>query len=581
MDNIISMELTQNQTAAKKPRFFVPQQLQIASWNDVKELFEALDHENIDGKEQFLNWLKKLSELEAVMQEELAWRYIRHTCNTKNQELSDALHFFYQEIEPHAQKFFDKFNRKILASAALDELEHEQKFQVYFRTLRKSTEIFREENLAIISEIQTLSSEYGKISGAMTITHQGKEYTFNQAANFLKEKDRNLRKEILDKIMDRRFQDKDKLNKLFDELLQKRHQMALNAGFENFRDYMFAELGRFDYSPKDCKQFHQSIIEHVVPAVEAIEQDRKQRLGYDELKPYDLEVDPDGNPPLKIFENGEQLLELTIRNFKAIDPEFAKVIERMNQLGHLDLESRIGKAPGGYNYPLYESGLPFIFMNAAGDLRDVVTMAHEGGHAVHAVLCDELELSAFKHTPSEIAEVASMAMELIAMEHWDTIFSNQNELKRAKHIQLEKILSVFPWIACVDAFQHWVYENPKHSVAERESAWCAITDQIQGNVVDRSDYQQYKGSGWHKQLHIFEVPFYYIEYAIAQLGAIGIWKNYKENPQKALQQYKNALTAGYTKPLPELYNIAGVEFNFSPDYVKSLTDFVLAEKAKI
>ncbi|MFN4123516.1 MAG: M3 family oligoendopeptidase [Flavobacteriales bacterium] len=575
------MELTQNQTAAKKPRFFVPQRLMITSWADVRKLFETLDQEDIDNKEQLLAWLKKLSELEAVMQEELAWRYIRHTCNTKDQSLSDALHFYYQEIEPHTQKFFDKFNRKILASAVLNELEQEQKFQIYFRSLRKSTEIFREENLQLISEIQTLSSEYGKISGAMTIFYNDKEYTFNQAANFLKERDRNLRKEILDKIMHRRFQDKDKLNKLFDDLLQKRHKMALNAGFKNFRDYMFAELGRFDYSPEDCKQFHQSIIKHVVPAVQAIEEDRKRRLGYDILKPYDLDVDPDGNPPLKVFENGEQLLALTIKNFKAIDPEFAEVIARMNQLGHLDLESRIGKAPGGYNYPLYESGLPFIFMNAAGDLRDVVTMAHEGGHAVHAVLCDKLELSAFKHTPSEIAEVASMAMELIAMEHWDTIFSDQDELKRAKHIQLEKILSVFPWIACVDAFQHWVYENPDHTIAEREKAWTTITNQTQGIAVDRSDYALYQGSGWHKQLHIFEVPFYYIEYAIAQLGAIGIWKNYKENPQRALRQYKDALTAGYTKTLPELYRIAGVEFNFSSEYVKSLTDFVLVEKAKI
>ena len=574
------MEKSADVSVKTQPRIFVANDLEINHWEDIASYFDALNQVSPNSVLELEDWLQKLSELESVMQESLAWRYIRHTCNTIDEKLSTQLNYFYSEIEPKAQKYFDTFNRKILASPFLEQLKKEKYF-VYIRSLKKSTEIFREENLAIQAEILSLSSEYGKISGAMIIEHDGNELTFNQAANFLKHNDRALRKSIYDKIVERRFKDKEKLNELFNQLLEKRHQIAINAGFDNYRDYMFAELGRFDYSASDCLLFHDAIIKHIVPAVETFEADRKRKLNYTDLKPYDLEVDPDGKAPLKIFSTGEELIELTIKNFHSIDTSFADVIIQMKALEHLDLESRKGKAPGGYNYPLYETGLPFIFMNAAGDLRDVVTMAHEGGHAIHSVLSRDLELSAFKSTPSEIAEVASMAMELIAMEHWDKIFHDEYSLKRAKHIQLEKILSVFPWIAAVDAFQHWIYENPMHSIEERENAWKIIADRSSGNIVDRSDYQKYSGSSWHRQLHIFEVPFYYIEYAIAQLGAIGIWKNYKENPSKALAQYKTALSAGYTKTLPELYEMAGISFNFSEAYVKELVEFVLKEKAAI
>jgi len=574
------MENNMNLTAEKKPRFFVNAQLAINTWQDIEPYFQTLDEAQINDLVAIETWLKQLSELEAVLQEDLAWRYIKHTCDTANDQLTEHLNFYILEIEPKAQAFFDKFNRKLLSSPAIKELD-DAEYRVYLRGIKQATELFRTENLAIQAEIQTLSNTYGKISGEMTVSHQGKELTFNQAAKYLKEQDRELRKSVYDKIVNRRAADSEKLNELFDKLLAKRHQIAVNAGFKNYCDYMFAELGRFDYSAQDCKNFHQAIIDHVVPAVEAFELERKNKLGYDQLKPYDLDVDPEGKAPLKIFETGKELIELTVKSFQKIKPEFAAIIENMEKLGHLDLESRKGKAPGGYNYPLYVSSYPFIFMNAAGDLRDVITMAHEGGHAIHAVLCDQLKLSAFKHTPSEIAEVASMAMELIAMEHWDSIFSDEEELKRAKHIQLEKIISVLPWIACIDAFQMWVYENHEHTHQQREDKWLELLERTSGKVIDRSEYHELNKYSWHKQLHIFEVPFYYIEYAIAQLGAIGIWKNYRENPAKAIANYADALSLGYTKTLPELYAKAGIAFDFSSQHVQDLVAFVLEEKSKI
>jgi oligoendopeptidase F len=344
---------------------------------------------------------------------------------------------------------------------------------------------------------------------------------------------------------------------------------------------MFDALGRFDYTPKHCFDFHESVAQHIVPIISSFEKERKDLLGYDQLMPWDLEVDPLLQSPLEPYKNSDELIEKTIEVFKRIRPDFGEVIRLMKEKGHLDLDSRIGKAPGGYNYPLYQSSLPFIFMNSAGTMRDMVTMMHEGGHAVHSWLSKDLNLTAYKSTPSEIAEVASMAMELISMEHWDVFFEDESTLRRARKYQLEKILSILPWIATVDAFQHWLYLHPEHSPEERKSEWIKLFRKFSGDVIDRSETASYEPFGWHRQLHIFEVPFYYIEYGIAQLASIGIWKNYKANPEKTLLQYEAALTAGYTFTLPELYEMAGIRFDFSSDYIQELAAFVKDELDKL
>jgi oligoendopeptidase F len=441
-------------------------------------------------------------------------------------------------------------------------------------------ELFREENIPLLTEIQTLANEYGQIMGGLSVEVDGKVLTFQQASNYLKLPDRDKRKEVYLKINNSRIAEKDKLEGLFDKLIQLRHQVAVNAGYANYRDYMFDALGRFDYTSQQCLDFHHSVENLIVPIVENYELTRKEKLGYDNLYPWDMDVDADNLPALKPYETGEDLIKKTIDCFNKVDPSFGKVIEIMAEKGHLDLDSRLGKAPGGYNYPLYLSGLPFIFMNSAGNIRDMVTMMHEGGHAIHSWLSKDLELTGFKNTPSEIAEVASMAMELISMEHWEVFFENSEDLKRAKKYQLEKILSILPWIATIDAFQHWLYENPNHSREERLNQWLLTYRRFSGNIIDRSEYQEFEAYSWHRQLHLFEVPFYYIEYGIAQLGAIGVWRNYKLNPDKALNQYKDSLSEGYLKTLPELYSIAGVKFDFSSENVSELVKFVSKEQSK-
>jgi len=555
---------------------FLPSELKADSWNSLKAYFEDLASRPISSLAELETWLLNRSELEAITQEELGWRYIKSTCDTSDIAKQEALDYFISEVEPKLVEYNDILNRKILNCSFTTELDKDL-YGIYLRGISKEVELYRPENVPIQTELQKLSNEYGRISGAMSVEIDGQTVTFQTAANLLKSEDRELRKSVYEKINRRRQQDREKLESLFDQMLELRHKMATNAGYENFRDYMFDALGRFDYTPAHCEDFHQSIEKFIVPIVDKFDLERRTKLGYDQLFPWDTEVDTDKKSALKPFSSSDELIEKTIECFRRIRPDYSNVISLMQEKGHLDLDSRLGKAPGGYNYPLHKSSLPFIFMHATGSLRDMVTMMHEGGHALHSWLSKDLKLNGFKQMPSEIAEVASMAMELISMDHWEVFFDQPEELIRAKRYQLEKILSILPWIASVDAFQHWIYTHPKHSRLEREQTWKSITKRFAGSIMNRSVFPEFESHSWHRQLHIFEVPFYYIEYGIAQLGAIGIWKNFKTNPEFALDQYEKALSEGYLFSLPNLYQHAGVKFDFSPEYVKELADMVSVE----
>ena len=561
-------------------KLFLPINFKYSTWDELLPFFNELNSREITNLPSLQDWLIDKSELEAFLQEDLGWRYIKQTCDTNSETKRNSLHFFIQEIEPFIANFTNLFNKKLLNSPFLDQLSKE-KYGVYMRGIKKEVELFREENIPLFTEIQTLSNDYGQIMGGLSVEVDGKVLTFQQASNYLKLQDREKRKEVYLKINESRIAEKERLEDLFDKLIKLRHQVAINAGYLNFRDYMFDALGRFDYTKEQCLNFHDSVERLIVPIIEKYESARKQKLGYEKLHLWDMDVDADNLPALKPYETGEELIQKTIACFNSVEPSFGKVIEIMQQKGHLDLDSRLGKAPGGYNYPLFLSGLPFIFMNSAGNLRDMVTMMHEGGHAIHSWLSKDLELTGFKSTPSEIAEVASMAMELISMEHWEVFFQDPEDLKRAKKYQLEKILSILPWIATIDAFQHWIYENPNHTREERLKQWLLTHRRFSGNVLDRTEFPEFEAYSWHRQLHLFEVPFYYIEYGIAQLGAIGVWRNYKLNQQKALNQYKDSLSEGYLKTLPDLYNIAGVKFDFSSENVSHLIKFVGEEQAKL
>lgn len=564
----------------KLPRHFLPQDFTITDWPSLEPYFIQLKQQPIDSPEALQSWMKNLSELEAVISEDACWRQIKMTCNTEDPELEAAFNYFCMEIQPRIQPYADELNRKLIDSPFTAQLDQAAYF-TYLRSVKKSIELFREANIPIQAELSVLQQQYGVIAGKMTVEVNGKEYTLQQAAAFLESTDRKLREEVYRKIQQRRLQDSNSLHQLYSQLIAKRHQVATNAGFNNYRDYKFVELGRFDYQPSDCFQFHEAVKLHVMPLINKIYRKKRIKLGLDVLRPWDLEAEPAGISPLRPFQGGEELYAKTVECFQKIHPYFADCLRKMKSLQHFDLESRKGKAPGGYNCPLAESGAPFIFMNAASQMSDVTTMLHEGGHAIHSFLTHALALQAFKEYPMEIAEVASMAMELISMQHWEVFFNDATELRRAKEHQLERTITIFPWIAIIDKFQHWVYENPTHTEAERTAQWTSIMQEFSSPELDVSGLDEFRAIGWQRQLHLFEVPFYYIEYGIAQLGAIGIWMQYQQNPKAALDHYIQALSLGGTKTLPELYKAAGLSFDLSPAYIKQLMEFTAAEMEKL
>ncbi|SOE21703.1 oligoendopeptidase F [Spirosomataceae bacterium TFI 002] len=564
----------------RRARKFIGEEFKLDSWEDVRPLIENLVERSIESDNELRQWFYDRSELESFLSENFAWRYIKMTGDTTSEERQKSYQFFVSEIQPHLAAYDDKLNKKALENPYLDKLT-DKGFDITLRGMKKSVEIFREANIPLSTQIQTKQTEYQAATAAMTVTIDNEEMTLQKAGALLQSIDREKRQEAWEKISERRQQDVEKLDILFNELRDLRHKVAQNADFENFRDYMFAAMGRFDYTPQDCFDFHNSVAESVVPLLNKAVAERKEAMNLTSIRPWDLKVDTQGRPPLKPFKDGEDLLDKTVKCFAKIDPKLADYIRIMRKMGHFDVESRKGKAPGGYNYPLEEIGVPFIFMNATSTLRDVVTMVHEGGHAIHSFETRDLPLNTFRSTTAEVAEVASMAMELISMEHWDVFFENEEDLKRAKIDHLEDIITVLPWIATVDKFQHWLYENPTHSIEERKAEWSKTTKAFSDDITDYSGYEQYKGSSWQRQLHIFEVPFYYIEYGMAQLGAISVWKNYKNDPKKGLDAYLRGLRLGYTATIGEIYEAMDIKFDFSKDYIADLMGFVGEELRRL
>jgi oligoendopeptidase F len=557
-------------------RNYLSKNFAINSWADLEPVYAELLNRKITSAGELEKWMIDVNELEAAVSENFAWRYIKMSCDTENEELNKSYEFFVMEIEPKIAPQSDKLNKKLINSPFVNGLD-QKKYFTYLRSVKNSIELFREENIELNSQLSSKSQQYAAITGKQMITYEGKELTLQQASLYFKNPDRKIREEVYQIIQKRKGQDENALNELFEELLALRQKVAVNAGFKNYRDYKFKELGRFDYNVADCKNFHESIKKYFVPLAKAIDESKKNKLQLESYRPWDTEVDTGNNKPLHPFDTADELLKKSIACFDDTDKYFGECLATMQEMKHLDLASRKGKAPGGYNYPLYESGVPFIFMNAVGLQRDVVTMVHEGGHAVHAFLTKDYKINEFKSVPSEVAELASMSMELISMKHWDSFYKDTNDLKRAKKEQLEKIIKTLCWIACVDDFQQEVYEKHTQTRAERYKTWEEIYHKYESGVIDYSGLEENVKRMWHAQLHIFEVPLYYIEYGFAQLGALAVWKNYMQDPTTALQQYKDALSLGYTVSIPEIYKAGGIKFDFSDKYISSVAEFVWKE----
>lgn len=551
----------------------------ITNWSTLEPYFIKLNEMPLTSKKELESFLSNRSALEMAIDEDQAWLYIKINVDTRNEVAKKSFDYFVDEVQPKVEVWLNKLDLKLANSSAMKLFENLH--QIPARSLKKDIEIFREESLPIFAELQKEEQEFGSIISEISIEIDEKQLTLQQAAERLKENDRAFRELVYAKISEKRVEKAEVLNDLLTSMLRKRYKIAINAGYRNYRDYQHYNLGRFDYTVEDIQSFQNAIASEVNPLVDDIMSKRKAKLGIEKLKPWDLQVDVDGKKPLRPFPDSKVLIQSAIDCFSSINNEFAEIFSNLNKEKLLDLDSRLGKAPGGFNYPLHKSNRSFIFMNATGSMGDFETLMHEGGHAFHANYYNHFSIIDYMDVPSEVAELASMSMELISMEHWGKVLNDKEELKRAKRTQLEGSLLVLPWIAAVDRFQHWLYCNPEHTHHERNLAWTNIYREFSSSVVNWEGAEEAFVFAWQRQLHIFEMPFYYIEYAFAQLGAFAIWRQYLQNPNETLQKYINMMKLGYSNPIPDLYKEAGIDFSFSSEYISELMRFVKKELEKL
>jgi oligoendopeptidase F len=568
---------------AHNPRRFVPLKIDLGEWSQIAPLFDKLEMGATECKmvPDFESWIQDGGELSAALDEESSKRYIAMTCHTDNSDAEKAFLHFVENIEPQLKPRQFKLAQIYLAHPLREKLlaEKKSRYEVFDRNTALHVELYREENVPLETEEAKLGQQYQKLSGSLTVQFRGEEKTLVQMGRYLEETDRALRREAWELVTNRRLQEAEKFEANFDQLLKLREKIASNAGFPNYLQYAFRARGRFDYTPEDCVKFHEAIEKEIMPVLRQLQAERKEKLGLKSLLPWDLAVDPTNQPPLRPFEQVDKMVSGTQQIFDKLDRDLAGGFQTMRNLRLLDLDNRKGKAPGGYQSTLSESRLPFIFMNAVGQQRDVETMLHEAGHAFHALATRSEDIYAYRSAPIEFCEVASMSMELLGNEFIETFYA-ASDAKRARREHLEGIVEIFPWIATVDAFQHWIYSNPGHTRQQRREAWLNLMKRFGGDV-DWSGHEEALANLWHKQLHIFLHPFYYVEYGIAQLGALQVWANSKKEKAKALRDYQKALALGGSRPLPELFSAAGCKFDFSTETVKPLVKLVETELAKL
>ena len=551
---------------------FVPDDFNATIWENIEPLTNDLMERELSCSSCIEGLISDSSELAEHISETGALLYIGMTCDTESEEKRDSFLGFMSNIRPKLSEFSDALNRRIVNHSSVDDLP--SRYDLMLRGMRTEVEIFRKENIPLGVRQTELVTEAQTINGAMTVEFEGEEKTFPQMSKYLESNDRPQRQAAWMAMAARRLEDSERLSDIFDELIAIRHQMATNAGFGSYTEYMFRAMHRFDYTIDDCLEFHESVESVCMPILEKINKERSEGLGIGELSPWDVNEkggsgpDIHGRKPLRPFDTVDEMVEKLSEMFHEISNDLGVKFDRLVEMDTLDLDTRKGKAPGGYQYYLEKSRVPFIFMNAAGLQGDLETMIHEAGHAFHSLYCGHLELIDERDYPIEFAEVASMSMELLTQPWWDKFYESE-EADRARRAHLEGVVFLLPWIATIDSFQHWIYANPGHSREERSEVWLSIRDRF-GSDMDWTGHTDFRELSWQQQGHLFGVPFYYIEYGIAQLGSLQLWKTQMKDPQKALDDYANAMSLGNTRTLPELFSAADLELGFNESHFMAL-----------
>jgi oligoendopeptidase F len=560
------------------PRRWLPADTELKTWEQIEPWYRRLLDRPVHSPAELEQWLFDAGELNAAVGQEGVKRYIAMTCQTDDPAREASYLEFVREIEPKLKPLQNAFRETYLDSAHRQGLPRDRYF-VFDRAQANRRALYREANIPRETALAELEQQYQKVAGAMTVSFRGQERTLAQMAPFYEETDRAVRQEAWELVARRRLADRDTLDDLFDRMVALRQDVAREAGFDDFTAYAYRLRERFDYGVKEVASFRDAIESVVVPLARRLQEERRRTLGVEMLRPWDLSVDPLGRPPLRPFQDVEQLAAKSETIFSAVDPALGGQFQYLRGHGLLDLANRKGKAPGGYQTTLEDDRLPFIFMNAVGLDGDVRTLLHEGGHAFHALASRGEPLAAYRESPIEFCEVASMSMELLGARDLRE-FYEAADADRSYRQLLEGIVLILPWIATVDAFQHWVYAHPGHSRDDRRAAWVEILDRF-GGGVDWSGYEDARASAWHRQLHIFLYPFYYIEYGIAQLGALQVWRRALTDRPGAVAAYRRALALGGSRPLPELFAAADIPFAFDEGALRPLMEAVGTELDKL
>ena len=558
-------------------RAYAPASLNAADFSAIEPHYRELLGRPISSADDLEQLILDRSDLDALVAEKAANLYIATTRSTEDKSAEAAFLGFVRDVEPKLKPISSELDKKIATSAFADALP-KARYEVLLRGMRVDIELFREANIPLETQLAELDQTYNQVIGRMTVEFDGKTQTMPQMSRYLEETDRAVRERAWKAIAERRLADRDAIDDIYDRMLALRQEIARNAGFDNFRDFQHRRMKRFDYTPADCMSMHAAIEAHLVPIQRRLDRERAGDLGTSPLRPWDLAVDVKGRKPLRPFDDAQQLVDGCSRMFHAMDAELGQMFDSMKEGDCLDLESRPGKAPGGYQYQRQHSRRPFIFMNAAGMHRDLVTMVHEAGHAFHSLLSKEDPLVEYRGAPTEFAEVASMSMELLTLPYHGEFYS-EDECRRALRERLERFPTIMTWIATIDAFQHWIYTNPGHTRAQRTDAWRALMKRF-GNDVSWDGCENARDAQWHRQLHLFGMPFYYIEYGIAETGAIQMWLNSRRDERGALAAYRKGLALGGSRPLPELFGAAGLRLDLGSGLMAELAREVDGELSR-
>ncbi|MGI8211881.1 M3 family oligoendopeptidase [Bacillus cereus] len=550
--------------------------IDISNVLELEKTLSTLLNKEISSKLELENWLKKQSTVIWEIEEQLRSHYIAFQCNTNNKKIKDTFEYDQQYVRPLLKRYQNSFDNKYLESPFRMELDPKT-YSLLDKKIKNAQTLFCEKNIDLEITEDKLVTEYFEITGGLTALWDSEEKTITELQSYLQDPDRHIRKKAKTLISEKFLSVENKLQQILNELIAIRHQKAQNIQLDNYCDYMFKKYERFDYTPDDCYELAESIREYVVPLIDKMFNEKKSELQVDSLRPWDLKATAPNQKILKPIEDASDLVEKSSRILHKLDPEFSALLSRMHKNNCLDLESRKGKGPGGFCEYLPASQLSFIFMNLNHTHYDVTTFLHEMGHSIHNECMNQLELQKYLEIPSESAELASMTMELFSMEYWDTFYENTEEFIKAKLDFFKDIVKYLPQMLIVDQFQHLMYENPNHTAKERNEKYLELHKTYQSNVVNIEGYENWIATGWLPVLHIFELPFYYIEYAIAQLGALQMYKQYKQNPNQAIENYKKALSLGSSKSLPAIYEAAGIRFDFSGETIKELMLFVEKE----